>query len=354
MTIKRQFLVILEAAIISLFVLLSVFPISCKVSTTGLEIIGAGYRVPVLENFSVDSAESITLSFSDEVTLLAASVTPYEDDSSFSSPAIDLSYSPDGTEITASLHTPTSTGKRYRFYGEVENKKGCSLTFSLLFTGYNERIPSLVLTELQDGTTTKGGGEFIEFYALTGGNLAGLKISSVNDGEDADWTFPPVEVKKGDFITVHFRPGTKDNPEDCISETNGNIKESKATGSSDTAWDFWCNSTSSRLGATQDVILLSNSNSGLLLQALVYSSEKKSEWMKEKFAEASEKAFLEGVWAPSGCFDDSFIFKTSPVIRRTNLDRIISDYENGKLTYPFPSSKEDFERITGSLVTPGY
>lgn len=370
--LRHIFLVGAETSALLFMILFSVFPFSCRVTSSGIEILGADYTPPVLEEITVESEESLSLHFSDKVKLVNAVISPYiegvsDSDQFFKNPELSealrtaleseerinvtVNYSTEESVINLLFSAATEIGKRYIFYGEVENKKGSSLIFSFYFTGFNSHIPDLVFTEIKDAVSEKYGKEFIELYALCDGNLAGLRLVSINDGLQGAYTFPPIEIQKGDFITVHYRK-----PADaggCISEETGDKTLSKGTGSSDLSWDLWLENEDSRLGASQDVIYLENPNTGKILQSIVYSIDKKTEWMKEKYEEAAELCVDSGTWEPDSAFENAVIFKTSPILKRTNLDQIISDYEKGIIKTPVVSSSKDWIRITESSISPG-
>ncbi|MCF0242639.1 MAG: hypothetical protein HUK25_08380 [Treponema sp.] len=370
--IKHIIIVILESLTLTGLILFSVFPFSCRVTASGIEIIGADYKVPVLEEIIVESDKTIRLRFSDEVLLLNGIISPYVEGISDSETVsldenlstalesalgkenkipVSIESNNEKSEIIIKLEESTEIGKKYEFYGEVENKKGSSLLFSFFFTGYNSRVPALVFTEIKDAVSEKYGKEFVELYALSDGNLAGLKISSTNDGENNAFIFPAIEISKGDFITVHYRK-----PQDssgCISELSGDKTLSTGSGSSDIAWDIWVENSDSRLGASQDVIVLENPNTGKILQSVIYSIDKKNEWMKEKFQEKAQFCSDTGAWSPDGSFENAVIFKTSCVLARTNLSEIIENYEHGYYENIIPSNAKEWIRITESSVSPG-
>ena len=165
--------------------------------------------------------------------------------------------------------------------------------------------------------------------------------------------FPGMDVQKGDIITVHLRQVTE-TPELCVSETSGDKTLSSAIGSSDNAWDLWADNSSSRLGASQDVITLENSNTGEIYQALHYSLSGKTEkWMNSKHEEKAKITVSSGIWEPSESVSDAFEFKTSANIQRSNVSEIVSMYDSGNITYPFASSAQEWTRISDGNITPG-
>ena len=94
----------------------------------------------------------------------------------------------------------------------AEDKHGNSLKFALRFKAYNGRVPKIVINEIRNsyqrtlsGTDYKYKFEFVEFYAVTDGNLSGLEFQNASDDKFPKYEFPPVEVKAGDYIVLHLR-----------------------------------------------------------------------------------------------------------------------------------------------------
>lgn len=355
---KTRFLLIAcETLFLSAIMLLSVFPLSCRVSVAGLEIVGSGCTYPVLENYEVIDEKNLNITFSDEVNLVSLSISK-EEESEPEQGDISISYSSDGKTVIATLDKETDIGLLYIITGEVADAMGSTLTFSFPFSGYNGNPAKLLLTEVMDGVKTTGSiktYEFIEFYVLEKGNLAGLKVCSINDGPDSDYSFPPLFVNTGDLVTLHLRPNTGTGEENLLICSNElkDKKESSASGSSQEAWDLWADNTNSRLGGTQDVITLENQNTGKILQCLSYSKNDKNSWSKEKFQTKTDQAFEDGTWAPDSQFENTFFFSTSASFVRTNTEEIIKAYNQGELSYPVPADSSQWKRITQSQVTPG-
>jgi len=359
--IRKIFFISLETIGLCLIMLLAIFPVSCRVTVSGLEIIGADCKVPVLEKYEILDTSRISMTFSDKVTLLSAGVTKENDTDDEEESRINMDYevSDDGKTVLVHLAKDTKIGTPYIFTGEVETPRGSSLTFSYRFTGFNNSIPALVLTEIMDETRSWTKDkinhkvyEFIEFYALSDGNLSGLRVTSLNDGDTKAYSFPPVDVKAGDFITLHFRKSTF-NPDECLDETNSDITFSKGEGSSDQAWDFWVDNTESRLGLSQDIILLENINSSTVLQALLYSKEEKTEWSKDSFTDAASRCIENGLWTPDSTTGSAVTYKKNPNIIRNNLTQIIEAYSQNKI-WPLPSNKDEWTVIECKNYSPGY
>lgn len=320
--VKRILLTVLETAGICSIVLVSVLPVSCKVSTQGIHVIGGNYKVPQLVEVSVVDGKHILLGFSDHIRIDKLIVSPFLEgisDSYDVSETCDLSPSlasaagkygtiecsavckEDSNTVQIILENETQVGKKYEIYGEVRDKTGNTLTFCVPFTGFNSRIPAIIMTEIHPAMagiqkTEDAGGtrrlEYVECLALEDGNLAGLEFCSGYAGESKAYVFPPVEVKKNEIFVLHLRTWG----EGCISEEaeNLNLAFSRYCGP---YRDLWNPGTSKPVNEKNDVLVIREITSGKLVDAFMYSDssiEQWSDYLKTDFTSCSDfKNFYE-------------------------------------------------------------
>ena len=320
--------------VISLFSMF--FPSCSSASGTGLVIVRATSSAPKLLDIRALSADEIALEFSDSVKALNLSAIPVtesgeEDGESFSCDCVS-----EGEKLVIKLSEKTKIGQKYKMSGEVEND-GNTLTFEFYFLGMNDHRCSLVLSELRDGYSGKRGEcEFVELYALSGGNTAGLEIFSASDGEEKSYHFPALEVKAGDFITVHFRSL---NP-DCRDELGENLDlNANISDTCRTARDLFAEGTQAHFGADSDVILLRDRESGEILDALCYAKHSLldgTEWKKPSLSNAAEKAAEAGVWQGAGILDslNADGFTQTHSLARQNLSELKNE------SFPYPNGAE--------------
>ena len=207
------------------------------------------------------------------------------------------------------LNEPLKAGKNYELYGIVEDETGNTLTFSLPVSGYNERIPSLRITELRpmyaktsksvtvDGEKSKIDvfkAEFIEFEVLSDGNLCSVEIVSAYDGEEKNLMLPDVEVKQGEIVVVHLR--LCEGETGGISELEDDITLSTGYYSSDFARDIWFSNSDSHLGDKQDVVFLRDSQSGKILDAVLYSLQAELSWKNDSMKSAIDEIKNQEKW----------------------------------------------------------
>ncbi|GMO50065.1 MAG: hypothetical protein Pg6C_13330 [Treponemataceae bacterium] len=267
--------------------LTSVF-VSCKITPDGISIVTGDFTAPELKRFSAESGNELVVNFSEEVRITDALITAEIDGTVFA--GIEI---PDGLSQTQHLvlSQQMTAGQKYRVSGIAEDRKGNSLSFSVGFSGYNSRVPALVLSEVRS-EYSKPKVEFIELYAVTAGNLAGVMLMSAYDGADCMYEFAPCEVAAGEYIVLHYRK--LDDGSAYADETGSNLALSGGTDSSGSR-DFWVNNTSARIGKS-DVILLRERAGGRLLDALLYSESSKSAWKDDTLRKAAEEAAQAGLW----------------------------------------------------------
>ncbi len=300
--VKEIGFIVLESLVIVGITLFGVFPFSCKVTTEGIEIIGGDYTPPTIENLSVVDEKTVTMEFSDQVNLRSVVISPVisgvSDSSQHSetedlSPAIaaatgqygkidaEINSSENGKIITFNLQEATTIGKSYEIYGLVEDKIGNTLTFCMPFIGYNSKFPKLIMTEVQIkyGKGSKRGetvyrGEFVEFLVLEGGNLAGLELLSAADGENKKYSFPAIEVSKGEIFLVHLRTVG----DGCVNEDGDNLDLATAPHSKNGVRDLWVETTTSHFNDSTDIIFVKNSVNNSILDGFMYAADDATEW----------------------------------------------------------------------------
>ncbi len=378
--IREVSVTLLEALIIAGIVLFSLGPISCKVTAEGIKMLDGDYIPPVLQDFSVNDSNTLEMIFSEEVTLSACVVSPFIEgisDSMESSQTEDLSqalaaasgaygsidvqveYVAEGSVVLIRLEEEMETGKKYELYGNVKDKIGNTLTFSIPFIGYNARIPKIIMTEIQtetisgqksseklDGTYRT---EFVEFLALSDGNLAGLELCSGYDGAARNFVFPAVEVKCGEVFLVHLR--NKGNG--CINEIGDNLAEAYGLYTGSNVRDFWSEESGTALGNKTDVIILRNRADGKVMDAFFYAAEGSEKWQKS-MGEYAEAAVKYGIY-PSAEIEEAFITQGLTAVKtivRKNCQELLEELLSGaEIEYPVKNSS-DFWGIS-SEASPG-
>lgn len=296
---KQVLIVLLQTIIISLITIISVIPISCKITAEGLQLLSGDFNPPILNSFSVIDSKTLKLCFSEKVTLSENIIKKVNEDIIQNEISIDnekdfkdkintqIEYCQDSNDINIFLNDETIIGEKYLLYATVEDLIGNTLSFSIKFTGYNSHVPKIIMTEIKTISDTSQNkfekennyfrNEFVEFLALTDGNLSGLEIVSANDGEEKKYTFPPINVKKGEIFVVHLR----NRGDGCVSELENDLNLSSTTYTSSEIRDLWSDNTETVFGNKTDIILLKNSANNEILDGIMYKDKELEDWAKK-------------------------------------------------------------------------
>ena len=332
-----------QTLLLTVVTLLCVIPFSCRVTEEGIVFVGGDYVSPVLEDVCVLDEKTVAITFSEKVKPRSFVVSEHIKDISDSnehsqtaelSPALkaasggygrvdsECSLSEDGCTIICSACDRYEVGKAYEIFGTVEDKAGNSLTYCVPFSGYNSRVPKLIMTELQikyakgsDKGKTVFRGEFVELLALSDGNLAGLELEGGADGEAKKYVFPAVEVTQGEVILVHLRTVG----EGCVNELDENLNAATAPHSAKGIRDLWSENTGARFNDDSDVIILRDSVSNTVLDAYMYAAEDAVEWKKGPAA-LSRVAAETGIYETGSINEAVTNYKTTPLRSFTRLD----------------------------------
>lgn len=286
---------LLQSSVIAAAVLLAVSQVSCKMTETGVSVQDSDYTAPVLESYSLTGEKSMRLVFSKQITLENLSLTPSVEIDSVAYESQENSVCFADVMFSSGLEI----GREYSLYGDVIDESGNSLTFCIPFSGYNAEIPVLEITEIRQmyKGESKGDGkfycEYVELCARTDGNLAGLELFSVSDGEEKKFVLPAVRVSEGEVVVVHLRS----KGEGCINELGEDLNLSYALGSSDVR-DLWDENEDARLNDTADVVVLRNSSDGTLLDVVPYAKTGTENWKNENFSSVLEEAVRQNLWLP--------------------------------------------------------
>ncbi len=330
--------------------------LSCNVpsqqgTTEVAEVISGDFSPPKLVSMDVLDGRTLKLSFSKEINPVAVQVGEIdqtsEENSLFTTFESEIPLSvvkENQIELAVILDDETEIGKYYGIQGLVSDSGGNELTFTSIFAAYNDRLPDVILSEIQtDMKSNKGTAnsvEFVELFTRTSGNLAGMCLYSAYDGDTCRYEFPPIEVDAGEYITLHMRK-----LEDvCVDELDDNLALSGGNWSSDTARDLWVVNTSARLGKT-DVILLEERKNGKVMDALLLSEQKKDVWPKSSQVAAAERAVKDGAWKGSA--------DISSAVSTANLTSTRSISRQGNLMTAGKADKNNWLLTATSTISPG-
>lgn len=180
----------------------------------------------------------------------------------------------------------------YLLYAVVEDTNGNSLSFSSGFSGYNDNLPEIVLSEVNTEWNNPKA-EYIELYVLEDGNLGGLCVDIYYGKNISTYIFPSVDVQQGDFIVLHLR-----NTAPGAADETGAIDVSSSKDSCPAARDFWFPSETKIINKT-GIILLRERENGPLLDALFFAESSKTSWPRDEWKTTAQTAFMARLW-PEG------------------------------------------------------
>jgi len=158
----------------------------------------------------------------------------------------------------------------------------------------------LIINELKtefSGTSKQA--EYIEFKAITAGNLNGISVHTMFDvNKPFVYYFPEINVKEGEYITLHLRT-IEDN---CIDELGDDLNLSGGNDSCSTARDLWVTGSEKYLHKT-DIVYLQNASGGII-DAIVMNENPSMTWKKSRahFADIVKYLCSVGAWE---CEDDN-------------------------------------------------
>ena len=384
--IKEMLLVGGEALLIAGITVVAVLPVSCKITEQGIKVVGGDYVPPVLNSFVVEDEKTVILEFSEKVEVsgyVVAKVVDDKFDSMEHSTTLDLSpalerasgvygavtcsvqYEDEndqsdscGRIVKFLLEQQMEIGEGYELYTQVLDSVGNSLTIVVPFTGFNSRVPELMITELQTESVSsqnkaeKAAGtyrnEYVEFLVLKSGNLAGLELCSGYDGETKKYEFPAIEVTAGEVFVVHMRARGNG----CISEEGDDLTLATSSYTSPDIRDLWTGIESTTLGNKTDIIIVRNRANNRLLDAVMFRASTVEAWTKTMIdysqlldeAEIYLSGDIENAFVADSLTATKTLHRTdAATYRQQLLDGIILDY-------PIPSSAEVW---TVSDPTPG-
>ncbi len=304
--LKSLFLrTVLPAAFLTLAVLASFMPLGCKSSVEGLSMLEGDFSCPRAEDFFVTGEDSFLVRFNKSVSCKEAFF--WREDSGEETSLVASSQD-EGKSLVFTSPVPMQTGAEYTFSGIVQDGAGNTLTITVPFWGYNGRVPRIALSEVHvaNSKTAKNSwrAEYAELLVLTDGNLSGLELVctgnySTKTKEASVYKFPPVEVKAGEYVTVHLC--RNESYSGMNDDEEGKLSLSKSPDSSNTALDLWTKNEASVTKAS-DAIVVQNSADSSILDAVLFvaesSSGKRTEW-KTGTKEWLGAIEASGVWQQS-------------------------------------------------------
>ncbi len=233
---------------------------SCSPMIDYRRLLERDIQPPVFMGIKIQKSNQAEIIFSEPVTPVRNKVTIIPEPPEFTA-------EPKNSSIMLNFSNALIPGGSYKLITTVEDTSGNTLTLICLFYGFNPDLPMMVINEFTTQGSTSNP-DRVEIRIGSDGNTAGAVIY---EGSDLDWDqrkiFPPINVKKGDFIIVHFK--SSGDPEETDELTDMN--ESGGTKPAADAWDIWLED-GDGLSGNNGTIMLFTAPFGNLMDGLLYSN----------------------------------------------------------------------------------
>ena len=314
----------LPSCLIAFIVVFACSNFSCTSRVPSLSLLDGDFTVPSLEGIKQVSPARIELSFNKEVILTSVALSGEEEKQAINVLDEENEFSCIHHVI---LEKGTELGSHYVLEGIVTDERKNTLTFEASFNGFNDHPAKAILSEIRNAYNGKAmKSEFVELYVLEDGNLYGLSLIDGYDGTDKKYDFDSIEVRKGQYITVHYRKIKNEDgsyaEEGMADETEDSLALSTATDSCDTALDLWLENNSAVL-APSDVLMLYDSNTDTVMDALEWVTTEKPGF-SDRCSSVLEKVSKSGIWKGDAMNSDGMT-TVNRSLSRQNVEGIIYD-----------------------------
>ncbi len=325
-------------------VIMTASSFSCRITQEGISVVDLDENFPEVDKFIIISPESIEISCNDIFSLDSLEIKHLingKEQSFLQSDDCTVIYDEPKKTARVSFNCKTVIGEKYIFCSYITDKHKNALYYERQFTGFNDNPAHIILSEVRS-VMSKPKVEFIEVYCTKSGNLSGLSILSGYYGFSKRYEFPSINVKKGEYITVHYR--SLSDVDGIVNETGDNLSLSKAIDSCDEARDLWVEG-NVKLVTKSDVLAVYNANDDSYLDGVLYCESTRQDWAKPYQKELAAALFNKNIWAGDiGC---------SSVVKSDNMTSTQTLCRQNISEYCGISSKSDFFVTAKSSASPG-
>ncbi|MCL2599861.1 MAG: hypothetical protein FWD88_01575 [Treponema sp.] len=177
--------------------------------------------------------------------------------------------------------------------------------------------------------------EFIEFRALSAGNLEGVRVFIYRSGTGTptEFVFPSQRVEAGEYIVLHLR-----------------TLQYQFVDAAPTAHNFWIPGSSSRLNKTSTVYALDPD--GAVLAAVMLSEHPDADWTgtgRTHFAEVARFLFEQGAWKSA----DGGIATPADAVLTARVGTAVTRSVSRDETVPDTNTAADWYITANNGATPG-
>jgi len=257
-------------------------------------------------------------------------------------------------QLTIGFETDQEIGREYTLRMDVVDRSGNSSSFLHHFSGWNPRVPGVLINELNPRGTGNTP-DCIELFVTKAGNLGGLVLLIGTKSKYREsLLFPAVEVPQGEYILVHTKPEGISEEIDEVSK----LDASEGKLATETARDFWMRGAPGLPGNNGAVTLYARKN-GPVIDAVLWTNreddmeDEKLGWTRDGFVFAGDlaeaKAWISasgGVPAPSDAVDAGRSTSTRSICRASSP----VDTDSAKDWHVVPTRGQTFGSINTDKV----
>jgi len=294
---------------------------------------------PQLLSLEVVSATELGFEFSVPVRVLSLTFEPSLEIASIGEGSrvrvlLGQSLEP-GMRVVAAISAEDGDGNAFSDSVHFERKDDSEEGDEPLPPPPDEDAPRLLINEIRTEFSSPRV-EFVEFRALSAGNLGGLRVFVYRSGSrtPTEFEFPPTRVAEGDFVVLHLR--TLDVP--AVDETAG-------------AHNFRIEGNASRLNKTSAVYVLDGE--GNALAAVMLSESDDPSWWegssRAHFAEVAQFLFDLGAWKSA----DGSLASPADAVDTSRVGTAVTRSVSRDETVPNTDTAADWYVTANNGATPG-
>jgi hypothetical protein len=251
------------------------------------QILGSSSQALLFLNCKAVSENEVEFEFSQPVTVKSLYFEPY----------LEIVSIEDGKIVKVRLEESLTGGIQFTADLLAEDTDRNTINILVPFRSRNNRMPALVINEIRTENSNPRA-EFIEFKMKSAGNLGAMRLfilGNTNATRETIYEFKPIEVKEGEYVTLHLRTLEAD----CRDEYGDDLTESGGRDSSPTGRDLWMPGNTKLIHKTSVIYVLDQDDR--VLDAVMMSENPDSWWIKDYFADAAYFLHQQGAWkAPDG------------------------------------------------------
>lgn len=193
--------------------------------------------------------------------------------------------------------------------------------------------------------------EFIQLFALKGGNLSHLTVSTGKLGSANFYPLSDADVSAGEIITVHLRRVG----EGCTNETGSELFLAGSWYSCDEVRDVWIDNVydpatkkgAAALDRNEDAVAVFCGQDKVMMDAVLYSVAGTAQWKSADTNDIAQAAQKAGVWtsaSPLQCITVESKFTPATILQRGGCRKLQKAAQNGTLPSVIIQSASEWKK----------